>query len=224
MDKIEIRADGIDDRALIAELAARAAARPPLDAPPAELDLPAPLPAERSGQLAAWLDRARRVATRLSVDPRVGWHTPVLGPLWNVVRRVLYRDLRLYADAVASKQMVYNDALLRAVELLAGRVAALEAAKQQAEAKHHVEVDALAARAAARAEAQVSAEGERRVQMEHLVAQMAALEAAVAQSDRKRGADLDRLAEAVAALDARLAAVERAVATRRPARRAETDG
>lgn len=126
MEPVEIRGDGIASARVVAELRARATGRPRADLPPGELDLPPPLPTDRAARLDAWLDRARRVAQRLSVDPQVGWHTPVLGPLWNVVRRLLYRDLRLYADAVASKQMVYNDALIQAVELLVERVATLE--------------------------------------------------------------------------------------------------
>lgn len=126
MEPVEIRGEGVDSARVVAALRARAARRPQVDLPPGDLDLPPPLPAERAARLCAWLDRARRVAQRLAVDPRVGWHTPVLGPVWNLFRRVLYRDLRLYADAVVSKQMVYNEALVEAVTLLVERVAALE--------------------------------------------------------------------------------------------------
>ncbi|MBI2323304.1 MAG: hypothetical protein HYU88_14700 [Chloroflexi bacterium] len=220
---IDIRADGVDSPALVAELAARAAARPPLDLPPGELDLPAPLPAERSAQLAGWLDRAGRVASRLSVDPRVGWHTPVLGPLWSVVRRALYRDLRIYADAVASKQMVYNEALLRAVELLVERVTALEDAGEQADAERRAQIAALAARVTALAEVQVQAAGERHAQTELLAARVEALEAARARSEAERRADLERVAQTMAALEARLAMAERALARKRPGRREENE-
>jgi hypothetical protein len=126
VEPVEIRGDGIDSARLIAALRARAARRPPVELPAADLDLPSPLPADHAVRLGAWLDRARRVAKRLSVDPHVGWRTPLLGPLWHVVRRVLYRDLRIYADAVASKQMVYNEAIVQALDLLVERLAALE--------------------------------------------------------------------------------------------------
>lgn len=178
MQPFEIRADGVDSSALAADLAARAAARPPLSLPDASLDLPPPMPADRRAQLGAWLDRARRLATRLSVDPNVGWRTPVLGPLWNVLRRVVYRDLRLYADAVASKQMAYNEAVVSVLEILTERLAALEATPRR----------------------QPDEQGD---EPEPTIERLRAAEALLARGDAEVRAALERLGDRLAALEER---------------------
>ena len=115
-----------DPDELKARLEVGLAAREPI-APPAggltgyPFDRPGGESTGESALLSDALAEARSLADQITIDPKIRSSTPILGPLWAAMRSVVYRDLRLFAAAVAGKQMTFNLAVLRALEALASR-------------------------------------------------------------------------------------------------------
>ncbi|MBI3965328.1 MAG: hypothetical protein HY329_06805 [Chloroflexi bacterium] len=79
------------------------------------------LTAEQVSALRDALAEARSLAQQITIDPKVGWTTPIVGPLLGAARGLIYRDLKLYAAALAGKQMSFNVAVLRALDALGGQ-------------------------------------------------------------------------------------------------------
>lgn len=61
------------------------------------------------------LHQARTVAGGLSVDYKLGWRTPVIGPVWMRVRQRIHQEIRIYIDAMTTHQNGLNTYLLRAL-------------------------------------------------------------------------------------------------------------
>jgi hypothetical protein len=61
------------------------------------------------------LHQARTVAGHLSVDYRLGWRTPIVGPVWMRVRQRIHQEIRIYIDALTTHQNNLNTYLIRSL-------------------------------------------------------------------------------------------------------------
>lgn len=61
------------------------------------------------------LHQARTIAGSLSVDPKLGWRTPIVGPVWMRVRERIHQEIRIYIDAMATHQNNLNTYVIRSL-------------------------------------------------------------------------------------------------------------
>jgi len=59
------------------------------------------------------LHQARTIGGALAVDAPLGWRTPVIGPVWMLVRQRIHQEIRIYVDAITSQQTNLNVHLIR---------------------------------------------------------------------------------------------------------------
>lgn len=71
------------------------------------------------------LHQARTIGGGISVDYALGWRTPIIGHAWMMVRRRIHQEIRIYIDALTTKQSSLNTYLIRAVTAMVETLEAL---------------------------------------------------------------------------------------------------
>jgi hypothetical protein len=69
--------------------------------------------------------QARTIGGGISVDYTLGWRTPIIGPVWMMVRRRIHQEIRIYIDALTTRQSNLNTHLVRAISVLVETLDAL---------------------------------------------------------------------------------------------------
>lgn len=64
------------------------------------------------------LHQARTIGGALNVDYKLGWRTPIIGPVWMRVRHRIHQEIRIYIDAMTTYQNNLNTHLIRSVALI----------------------------------------------------------------------------------------------------------
>jgi hypothetical protein len=67
------------------------------------------------------LHQATLLTRPAQVEYPLGWRTPLIGPVWTAVRRLIHQEIRIYLDVMTRQQAAYNTHVLKA---LAGMVRA----------------------------------------------------------------------------------------------------
>jgi hypothetical protein len=121
---IRIVDDEIDVDAIMAEIRARLAGRPPLDPDPSSLTY---TPAAGAQSELEWaLEEAAESARDLQIGDQLPPGAGLVGRLTTRAKRPLHQLTRFYVELLATRQSAVNRPLVRAVELLARRVAEQE--------------------------------------------------------------------------------------------------